>query len=109
MTQAELAEMTDLTDGYISRVERGQKQIGMQAFLRILQVLGSGIEGLVTATQKESGQMDIFLNRCKVIMADCSDTEKKLLVDMLESMKDVIRGNQYEIHQSVENISQQIS
>jgi transcriptional regulator with XRE-family HTH domain len=47
-TQAEFAERIGVSQGYLSHLERGEKEIGPEILLRISGVCGKSIEWLLT-------------------------------------------------------------
>ena len=50
MTQAELAELTDMSDTYISRIETGVKKASLTSLAKIARVFNSSLDFLVFGT-----------------------------------------------------------
>ena len=47
MTQANLAELTDMSDTYISRIETGAKRASLESLAKIAYILNTSLDGLV--------------------------------------------------------------
>ena len=47
MTQAELAELTDMSDNYISRIERGVKKASLGSLIKMAMVFDTSLDALV--------------------------------------------------------------
>lgn len=54
-TQEQLAEAVDLSASHLSKVESGQRRIGMKAYLSILQVLGTEEEVASAVVDEKKG------------------------------------------------------
>ena len=52
MTQAALAERTEMSDGYISRVERGVQKASLGSLIKISRVLDTSLDDLVFGYKK---------------------------------------------------------
>ena len=53
MTQAELAERADISDNYISRVERGVKKASLGTLIKIAKVFDTTLDSLVFVDEIE--------------------------------------------------------
>ncbi|MEY8484657.1 helix-turn-helix transcriptional regulator [Lachnospiraceae bacterium 48-21] len=84
-TQEQLAEATELSVSHLSKVESGQRRIGMRAYISILRVLGATEEEYIS-TMAEGETGDDF-KQYQNIMEDCNEAEKKFLLDTLENLK----------------------
>lgn len=84
-TQEQLAEAVDLSASHLSKVESGQRRIGMKAYLSILQVLGVGDEEFVSIAVEEKKEGDY--KKFQDMMKDCNKAERKFLLDSLENLK----------------------
>jgi transcriptional regulator with XRE-family HTH domain len=52
MRQEELAKRIGVSQGHLSRIERGKKEIGAQILLNIARVFGKSIEWLLTGQDR---------------------------------------------------------
>ncbi len=50
-TQAEFAEIIGISQGYLSAIERGEKEAGAEILLRIAKYCGRTLDWLVTGTE----------------------------------------------------------
>jgi transcriptional regulator with XRE-family HTH domain len=54
MKQEEFAKKIGVSQGHLSRIERGEKEIGAQILLNIARVCGKSIEWLLTGEDRSS-------------------------------------------------------
>lgn len=95
LTQDQLAEMSDLTVGYISHVETARKKASLSALISISNALGITLDELLTGNQLHNPtdyQTDIDL-----LMADCSLMEKRMIFEIISASKAIFRNNGWEI------------
>lgn len=95
LTQDQLAEMSDLTVGYISHVETARKKASLSALISISNALGITLDELLTGNQLHNPtdyQTDIDL-----LMADCSLMEKRMIYELISAAKSILRNNGWEI------------
>ena len=88
-TQEQLAEAADLSVSHLSKVESGQRRIGMKAYLTVLKALDVGEEDFVALTLDEEKE-----NRFRIfqeIMEGCSEPEQQFLLNSLQMLKDNMR------------------
>ncbi len=84
-TQEQLAEAADLSVSHLSKVESGQRRIGMKAYLTVLKALDVDEEDFVALTADE--EKENYFRRFQEIMKDCSEAEQKFLIDSLQTLK----------------------
>lgn len=84
-TQEQLAEATELSVSHLSKVESGQRRIGMKAYVSILRVLGAAGEDFISTMADE--ETESGFKQYQNIMRDCNDAEKRFLLDTLKSLK----------------------
>ncbi|MDO4340119.1 MAG: helix-turn-helix domain-containing protein [Eubacteriales bacterium] len=84
-TQEQLAEAADLSVSHLSKVESGQRRIGMKAYLAVLKALDVGKEGFVALTAAEKSE-NCFI-KFQEIMNGCSEDEQEFLIESLQSIK----------------------
>lgn len=95
ITQDQLAEMTQLSVGYISHVETARKKASLSALISISNALGITLDELLTGNQLHNPtdyQTDIDL-----LMADCSLMEKRMIFELISASKAIFRNNGWEI------------
>ena len=87
-TQMQLAERADLTGTYIGYVERGEKTMSMESFVRIANALDVTPNELLSdslsrADHSEDGEVNNLLG-------NCGDIEKRTLLAMLRAQEAII-------------------
>lgn len=95
ITQNQLAEMTELSVGYISHVETAKKKASLSALINIANALGITLDELLTGNQfynPTDYQTDIDL-----VMSDCSALEKRMIYELICSAKSILRNNNWKI------------
>lgn len=93
ITQAELAEMTNLSISYISHIETSQKRASLESLVRIADALGVTVDELLNGNQLNNPteyQTDIDL-----VMADCTQPEKRLMYEIIQATKAILRNNKW--------------
>jgi len=92
MSQQELAARCKTSAQYLSQIENGRKQASLQVLVAVAEVLEISLNELLTGNQVNNPleyQRDMVR-----LLADCSSYEKRVLFEMLLSMKAVLRENQ---------------
>lgn len=84
-TQEQLAEAADLSVSHLSKVESGQRRIGMKAYLTVLKALDVGKEDYVALLADDEKENNF--KKFQEIMKGCSEAEQKFLMDSLLSIK----------------------
>lgn len=95
ITQEDLAEQIDLSVSYISYVENGKKKPSLETLIRIANILGVTVDEILAGNQLHNPtdyQTDIDL-----IMDDFSVNEKRLAFELLKSVHDILRSNDWNI------------
>lgn len=98
ITQAQLAEMTDLSVSYISHIETAHKKASLESLVRIADVLEVTVDEILNGNQLYNPteyQTDIDL-----IISDCDPSEKRLMYELMQSMKNILRKNNWSIQNS---------
>ncbi|WP_160676731.1 helix-turn-helix transcriptional regulator [Clostridium sp. C8-1-8] len=80
LTQSRLAEMTDLSDTYISHVEKGLSKPSLETLVKISNTLETSIDFFLSNSVYVSKELlsDEFADLIK----DCSNKDLKLIYDM---------------------------
>lgn len=89
LSQAELAELISSSVPYISYIETGKKQVGVEYLVRIAEVLEVSVDRLLlgqVATDKQSAQE--MLND---ILRDTTPYEKAVILETARDAKRVLR------------------
>lgn len=101
LTQADLAELTGMSDSYISYIETAKKQASLESLVQISNALGVTVDELLCGNQLYSPtdyQTDIDL-----LMDDCSLLERRFIYELISVAKYIIRNNGWELIESKEN------
>lgn len=91
LSQEELAFMLDSSSVYISRIENGKAHVSLEMLMRIAEALDVTADELLTGNQictPIDYQTDIDL-----MMYDCSPQEKRILYEVMASVKKTLREN----------------
>lgn len=89
MSQLELAEICGISVPYVSDVERGKKCFSVDILLRIAQALQVSADWLL---RLDIPQTDYAYHaEAAELLADCSQEEAALLLDLMGSMKQILR------------------
>lgn len=91
ITQADLAEMTGMSDSYISYIETAKKQASLESLIQISNALGITVDELLCGNQLYNPtdyQTDIDL-----LMDDCSLLERRFIFELISVAKHIIRNN----------------
>lgn len=100
MSQQELAARCKTSAQYLSQIENGRKQASLQVLVAVAEVLEISLNELLTGNQVNNPleyQRDMVR-----LLADCSSYEKRVLFEMLLSMKAVLRENQNLLERELE-------
>lgn len=95
LTQADLAELTGMSDSYISYIETAKKQASLESLVQISNALGITVDELLCGNQLYSPtdyQTDIDL-----LMNDCSLLERRFIYELISVAKYIIRNNGWEL------------
>lgn len=81
-SQDKLSEVMDVTVVYISRVERGRSEINLKRLVQISEVLGVGIEYLISGTivgDKRYLDKDLY-----EILTSCTPKKQRLIYNIAQ-------------------------
>ena len=95
LTQADLAELTGMSNSYISYIETAKKQACLESLVQISNALGVTVDELLCGNQLYSPtdyQTDIDL-----LMDDCSLLERRFIYELISVAKYIIRNNGWEL------------
>lgn len=89
MTQEQLADAVGVGVTHISHIETGNSIPSLQVFVDILNVLNSSADELLCIElDKAAPKFDKWIYD---IFSDCTDKERKLMIDMVLSLKNSMR------------------
>ncbi len=88
-TQAKLAEKSDIDAAYISHIERGVTKLSLPTLISIVNALGTTLDEVVyTNLDKSSHISHGMINE---LLADCTPEEISSMVEVMISVKKVLR------------------
>ena len=85
LTQLHLSELVGLSPTYISYIESGYKSMSLATFIEIANALN------VTAVKVSNHEL-------AALLSDCSEYEKKILLDVASATKKSLRENRSQFH-----------
>lgn len=89
MSQMELAEKAQLHPTYISQIEHGKANLSVTVFRRLTEALQVSADWLLQADVPTTN--DLLAQEVAVLLFDCSTTERKALLKVLQEMKSSFR------------------
>ena len=90
LSQEQLAAKAEITSVYLSNVENGHGRGSLPTFLKIANGLGCGVDALLCDSINESRQ--VYEDQLGLSLADCSDTELKVILGMVKGLKEQLRA-----------------
>ena len=85
MTQEQLAELADLSVGYVRQVEIGMKTLSLPTLFRIAEALDTTPQSLLVCKEADSaGQVEALL-------AECTTWERDVIVDVVEAAAESLK------------------
>ncbi len=91
MPQMLLAEKCDISVSYLSYIECGRKTPSLEVIIRIARELDTTVDSLLEGNQNTD--TGTYEKEIAEVMDDCSPYEKRVLFEMLNSLKVTIRQN----------------
>lgn len=92
ITQAQLAEASNLTPQYICLIESQKKSVSLSALLAISNALDVSLDELLYGLQLATDDID-YLADFNEVIKDCDPFERRVLYEALVSIKHSIRTN----------------
>ena len=93
LSQAELAELADVSPQYISLVENGRKQLSLTVLLRVASTLSASVDWLLTGNQmrilyqEDTSPYGLF--------SGCTGYERKVLLEIILAAKRSLTENRH--------------
>ena len=91
MTQADLAEKTDMSVTYMSHIETGKKRASFESLLRIINALEITMDRLLIGNQTNAPAE--YLMDLASLLQDCTGQEKRMIYEIAFSVKKCLRDN----------------
>lgn len=91
ISQEELAERADVSSVFISQVETAKKKPSLETLVKIAAALDVTADNLLIGNQKIS--LNYLEPEIVNILADCSNYEKSVIIDMIAATKKSLRDN----------------
>lgn len=94
-SQAQLAEMTDLSISYISHIENAKRKASLESIIRIVNALGITVDELLAGVQMNNPtayQTDI-----DILMDKCSNAEKRFVFDLIKASLEIMHKNGWQL------------
>lgn len=95
LSQAQLAEITDLSVSYISHIENAKRKASLESIIRIVNALGITVDELLAGVQINNPaayQTDI-----DILMEDCSESEKRFVYELIKISLETMHKNGWEL------------
>lgn len=86
-------EQSNLSDTYISHMERATKQVSLNALLRLAAALEVTLDQLLSGSQPQD--TGAYLPELQTLFQDCSLREQRILLDIAGAVKEVLRANHW--------------
>lgn len=99
LSQSTLAELTNLSDSYISHVENGKKQVSLSALLKISAALLVPLQEFLTGNQPTRVEEEYAADMME-LLSDCTPFEKRVLYENTVNLKRSLRNNVYMLRSS---------
>lgn len=90
LTQSALAERISKDSSFISRIENGEKVMSLDTMVEIANALDCPI---TTLLDKDLRQQTHGEDEWLSVIGDCNEYERRILVDMVQAMKESLRAN----------------
>lgn len=81
MTQAHLAEFLDVSNAYISKIERGRTAVNLDHLDKICTVLNTSVEFILSGTS--SASPGYLRNDITELLQDCTPDQIKLIAQII--------------------------
>lgn len=91
LSQAQLAELAELSTQYVSHIETGKKMISLKAACRVADALDVSIGAILGNNVSSSNPNNTEIDQ---IFEDCNIFERQILIEGLRSTKKSLRDNE---------------
>ena len=91
LTQEMLAELIEMSPGYISLIETGKKKASLETLLAICRALSITLNELLTGNQIP---LDTDYNlEITELMSECNEYERRIVYEIMKAVREVLRNN----------------
>ncbi len=90
-TQAQLAELVDCSNTYVSLLEKGDKCMSLDMFIFVANALNVSADELLQDFLENT--IAVSNHEFASLVADCTTYEKRILIDLIVSAKKTLREN----------------
>lgn len=94
ITQEQLAEKAELSIVHISHIETANTKLSLPALVSIANILDVSIDSLLCDSMVGKSADNIFRSEIEETVKDCTDTELRIIADMVHALKDSLRRRQ---------------
>ncbi|MBR0425665.1 MAG: helix-turn-helix transcriptional regulator [Clostridia bacterium] len=91
LSQLQLSEMIDVSPPYISSIENGVKNASIETLVKIANSLQVSLDELLDDNLDD--ELIASFRSFEVVLSDCNEYEKRILLDMVSSLKKALRDN----------------
>ena len=91
MTQGKLAELVDLSEKHISKIEAGIHQPSISAFFKIIRILDIGLEEFGLSIKRDENKIR---NEILESIYDSTDKELEFILPLIKCSKENLRKNE---------------
>lgn len=88
LTQAELAELADVSPPYVSHIERGVKTTSLDTLVRIAESLDTTLDSLLLG-QQEADQ-NAYGTEVAALLEGCPPAQRQTLYEITQAVKKII-------------------
>ena len=92
LSQAQLCEIVDLSDGYISYIETASKCVSLDVLVRIANALDVTVDELL-AENLLTNRQACLNGEYSDLLGDCNAYERRVLIEMTRATKQILREN----------------
>jgi len=91
LSQADLADITEMSVAYISHIETGVKRASLESVVRIANALNVTVDQILNGNQK--GNPNEYKSVLVVLIDDCNGYERGFIHDIAEAVKKSLRSH----------------
>ncbi len=93
LSQAKLSEMVDVSPTYISHLENGMKFMTVETLIALANALGVSTDAILCDSLDQ--QMNACATEFEIILRDCTNFERRMILDSARALKKALRDNYY--------------
>jgi transcriptional regulator with XRE-family HTH domain len=96
LSQADLAELADMSVPYISHIETALKKPSLESVVKIADALGVTVDQLLNGNQ--SNDHHTYEAEVAELLADCNSKERRMIFELVTLVKRCLRENSWFFH-----------